>query len=56
MCGIQLSTISDEDLAILKNEEILASSQDNVVGTSVAPFRWGINVRSHSSVHPYVSL
>ena len=42
--AVQLSTISDENLSILKNEEIIAINQDPVVGTAVSPFRWGINV------------
>ena len=42
----QLSSIGDSDLSILKNEEVIAINQDPVVGTSVTPFRWGINVRS----------
>ncbi|KAI0642496.1 glycoside hydrolase family 27 protein [Trametes meyenii] len=43
LIGTDLSNISKRDLSILKNEEILAISQDPVVGTSVTPFRWGIN-------------
>jgi hypothetical protein len=27
------------------NHEIIAINQDPVVGTSISPFRWGINVR-----------
>ncbi|KAI0822885.1 glycoside hydrolase family 27 protein [Trametes gibbosa] len=53
LIGTDLSTITDDDLAILKNEEILAISQDPVVGTSVTPFRWGINPDWVSnSTHP----
>ncbi|KAI0367725.1 glycoside hydrolase family 27 protein [Pilatotrama ljubarskyi] len=53
LIGTDLSTISDENLAILKNGEILAISQDPVVGTSVTPFRWGINPDWVSnSTHP----
>ncbi|KAI8969765.1 glycoside hydrolase family 27 protein [Trametes punicea] len=53
LIGTDLSVISDENLAILKNEEILAISQDPVVGTSVTPFRWGINPDWVSnSTHP----
>jgi alpha-galactosidase len=32
-------------LSILKNQEIIAINQDPVYGTSISPFRWGINVR-----------
>ena len=46
LCQFQLSTISSQALAILKNEEIIAINQDPVVGKAVSPFRWGTNVRS----------
>jgi hypothetical protein len=42
---MQLASISRQDLSILKNREIIAINQDPVVGTSISPFRWGINVR-----------
>ena len=44
MLRTKLSAISPELLGILKNTEILAINQDPVIGTSVSPFRWGINV------------
>ena len=40
----KLSSITPEVLSILKNQEILAINQDPVQGTSISPFRWGINV------------
>lgn len=40
----QLSAITQETLSVLKNQEILAINQDPVEGTSISPFRWGINV------------
>ncbi|EIW78677.1 glycoside hydrolase family 27 protein [Coniophora puteana RWD-64-598 SS2] len=43
LISADLSTISQENVDILKNSEILAISQDNVYGQSVSPFRWGIN-------------
>ena len=48
----QLSRISEETLAIFKNEEIIAINQDPVVGTSIVPFRWGVNVSwfTHTSI------
>ncbi|RDX52658.1 glycoside hydrolase family 27 protein [Lentinus brumalis] len=53
LIGTDLSTISNADLSILKNEEIIAINQDPVVGTSVTPFRWGINPDWVSnSTHP----
>ena len=36
--------MTDETLEILGNKEIIAINQDPVVGTSISPFRWGINV------------
>ncbi|TFK46796.1 glycoside hydrolase [Heliocybe sulcata] len=41
--GTNLSAIANDSLEILKNQEILAINQDNVYGTSISPFRWGIN-------------
>ncbi|KZT04878.1 glycoside hydrolase family 27 protein [Laetiporus sulphureus 93-53] len=43
LIGTNLSAASPEIIEILSNREILAISQDNVVGTSISPFRWGIN-------------
>jgi alpha-galactosidase len=31
-------------LSVLKNQDIIAINQDPVYGTSISPFRWGINV------------
>ena len=49
---LQLSTIDEQSLAVLKNEEIIAINQDPVVGTGVVPFRWGINVSRTSRWMP----
>ncbi|KAF8584417.1 glycoside hydrolase family 27 protein [Ramaria rubella] len=43
LIGTNLSAITPEILSILKNDEIIAINQDPVVGTSISPFRWGIN-------------
>ncbi|KAH9950215.1 glycoside hydrolase family 27 protein [Amylocystis lapponica] len=43
LIGTDLSRATPETLEILKNEEIIAINQDPVVGTSISPFRWGIN-------------
>ncbi|KAH8108619.1 glycoside hydrolase [Phellopilus nigrolimitatus] len=43
LIGTNLSAIKDSYLDILKNEEIIAINQDPVVGTSISPFRWGVN-------------
>jgi alpha-galactosidase len=49
-----LSSISPEILGILKNQEILAVNQDPVVGKSISPFRWGINVSAQWSLWIYL--
>ncbi len=41
---VQLSQIAKSDLEIIKNQEIIAINQDPEVGTSISPFRWGVNV------------
>ncbi|OBZ67424.1 putative alpha-galactosidase B [Grifola frondosa] len=43
LVGTNLSAITQETLEILTNKDILAINQDSVVGTSISPFRWGIN-------------
>jgi len=43
LIGTNLSAIRQSDLTILKNQEIIAINQDPVVGTSISPFRWGVN-------------
>ncbi|EIW78697.1 glycoside hydrolase family 27 protein [Coniophora puteana RWD-64-598 SS2] len=43
LISADLSSISQENVEILTNSEILAISQDNVYGQSVSPFRWGLN-------------
>lgn len=43
LIGTNLSAITDDILGILKNREILAINQDPVEGSSISPFRWGIN-------------
>ncbi|KDQ12124.1 glycoside hydrolase family 27 protein [Botryobasidium botryosum FD-172 SS1] len=43
LIGTNLSAITKENLDILTNREIIAINQDPVVGTSITPFRWGIN-------------
>ncbi|KAI0760035.1 glycoside hydrolase family 27 protein [Fomes fomentarius] len=53
LISADLSNISDDNLSILKNQEIIAINQDPVVGTGVTPFRWGINPDWVSnSTHP----
>ena len=41
---VQLSALDQGLLEIVKNDEIIAINQDPVVGTSISPFRWGVNV------------
>ncbi|KAH7912366.1 glycoside hydrolase family 27 protein [Hygrophoropsis aurantiaca] len=43
LIGTSLATLSQQNIDILKNTEIIAINQDPVVGTSISPFRWGIN-------------
>ncbi|EMD35270.1 glycoside hydrolase family 27 protein [Gelatoporia subvermispora B] len=43
LIGTNLSAIDDATLGILKNTELLAINQDSVQGSSVSPFRWGVN-------------
>ncbi|KAI6040914.1 glycoside hydrolase family 27 protein [Pisolithus marmoratus] len=43
LIGTDLESTSKETIEILTNREIIAINQDPVVGTSVTPFRWGIN-------------
>ncbi|THH17473.1 hypothetical protein EW146_g3342 [Bondarzewia mesenterica] len=43
LIGTNLSAITNDILGILKNTEILAINQDPVEGSSISPFRWGIN-------------
>jgi len=43
LIGTNLSNITTDNLNILKNSEIIAINQDPVVGTSISPFRWGLN-------------
>jgi len=53
LVSTDLPTITDETLTILKNEEIIAINQDPVVGTSISPFRWGLNPDwTSNSTHP----
>ncbi|KAG6902160.1 hypothetical protein C0995_003634 [Termitomyces sp. Mi166 len=48
-----LSAIRPDTLEVLKNKEILAINQDDVIGKSISPFRWGINPDwTSNSTHP----
>ncbi|KAL5531074.1 hypothetical protein ACEPAG_3950 [Sanghuangporus baumii] len=38
-----ISALNQVQLEILKNEELIGINQDPVVGTSISPFRWGVN-------------
>ncbi|KAF7798480.1 hypothetical protein EIP86_009701 [Pleurotus ostreatoroseus] len=50
---MDLSAITPDILGILTNKEILAINQDPVQGTSISPFRWGINPDwTSNSTHP----
>ncbi|KAJ5609947.1 hypothetical protein N7510_006666 [Penicillium lagena] len=41
--GTALSNLSDTNLAILKNKYLLEFHQDEVVGCSAQPYKWGYN-------------
>ncbi|KAG6331627.1 hypothetical protein ID866_7464 [Astraeus odoratus] len=43
LIGTDLETASAVTIEILTNPEVIAINQDPVVGTSITPFRWGIN-------------
>ncbi|KAF8068659.1 glycoside hydrolase family 27 protein [Lyophyllum atratum] len=43
LISTDLSIATKETLEILKNTEIIAINQDPIVGTSISPFRWGVN-------------
>ncbi|KAJ8474526.1 hypothetical protein ONZ45_g15919 [Pleurotus djamor] len=43
LISTNMSAITQETLDIFLNKEILAINQDPVVGTSISPFRWGVN-------------
>jgi len=53
LISTDLSVATEQTLSILKNTEIIAINQDPVVGTSVTPFRWGINPDwTYNRTHP----
>lgn len=53
LIGTNLATISQDMLSILKNQEIIAINQDSIYGTSISPFRWGINPDwTYDATHP----
>ncbi|KAG5650662.1 hypothetical protein H0H81_011467, partial [Sphagnurus paluster] len=53
LIGTDLASIKPDILGILKNKEILAINQDDVIGSSISPFRWGINPDwTSNSTHP----
>ena len=43
LIGTPLDEISESDLAVLENWEILAFNQDPVYGAPAMPYKWGIN-------------
>jgi len=53
LISTNLSQIAKSDLEIIKNQEIIAINQDPEVGTSISPFRWGVNPDwTSDSLHP----
>ncbi|EGO03621.1 glycoside hydrolase family 27 protein [Serpula lacrymans var. lacrymans S7.3] len=43
LIGTDVATLTQQNVEILSNQEIIAINQDSVYGTSISPFRWGIN-------------
>jgi len=43
LIGTDLSTLSDDNLAILKNKWLLDFNQDPVIGEPATPYKWGTN-------------
>jgi alpha-galactosidase len=41
--GTDMSLLSDDQVALLKNPYLLAFNQDPVYGASIAPYKWGTN-------------
>lgn len=39
--GADITTLSQEDRAVLTNEHLLAFSQDEIYGKAAAPYKWG---------------
>ncbi|KAJ3749047.1 glycoside hydrolase family 27 protein [Lentinula detonsa] len=53
LIGTDLTAVTNETLEVLMNPEIIAINQDPVVGTSISPFRWGINPDwTFNATHP----
>ncbi|KAJ3778727.1 glycoside hydrolase family 27 protein [Lentinula raphanica] len=53
LIGTDLTVVTNETLEVLMNPEIIAINQDHVVGTSISPFRWGINPDwTFNATHP----
>lgn len=43
LIGTDLQKLSKDNLAILKNKDLLAFSQDNKYGKPATPYKWGVN-------------
>ncbi|MCJ1326022.1 hypothetical protein MMC10_002685 [Thelotrema lepadinum] len=43
LIGTDLTVLSDENVALLKNEYLLAFNQDDVYGGPATPYKWGAN-------------
>lgn len=56
LVSVQLESASKEALEILTSHEIIAINQDPVVGASISPFRWGINVSKYALAYVYLSI
>ncbi|XP_006456345.1 hypothetical protein AGABI2DRAFT_228269 [Agaricus bisporus var. bisporus H97] len=48
-----LTKATEETITILKNKELIDIHQDSEIGTSISPFRWGVNPNwTFNSTHP----
>ena len=43
LIGTDVSMLSDDNLAILKNQHLLAFNQDDMYGSPARPYKWGTN-------------
>ncbi|KAM0457248.1 hypothetical protein ACHAO4_003045 [Trichoderma viride] len=53
LIGTDISLLSQDNINILKNKDLLAFNQDNVYGGPATPYKWGINPDwTYNSTYP----
>lgn len=53
LIGTDISVLSQDNINILKNKDLLAFNQDNVYGRPATPYKWGINPNwTYNSTYP----